>query len=328
MGSQKAIAALLVLSMAASQHVFACDDVPKINAPDRSWVQNGVTIYGILRTGELFKTSFNSNKIIILTDHHFSGGTDIHVSPNRRYILYNGWQGDTHSPYYLYDIKVQKETALPEAEKGGFFPTFSPQSDRILLEDLYRGENELFLFEIATSHMVLVPYPDSIGVNAPRYIKGEWSQDGQHLFVLTGINDDGYYNYNLSTHRYAKIDGRYTEHNGPEFIENGHVIETYHEKCTIQSTCFYWDLKSTSEKMLAKLGTDHSLVIDAGNGKTMLVEEGSYSQCFGESIRLQSWLGNDQFLIYEMHGVPYIYGITDRKKSVLFDPRVVDQYFW
>jgi len=314
--------------MAVSQHVFACNDEPIITAPDRSWVQSDVTIYGVLQTGQLFKTSFNSNKVLILTDHHFNGDLDVHVSQDKRYVLYNGSQRDTKSPYYLYDIKLQKESVLPEPKIGDFFPTFSPESDMILLENLYRGKNELYLFDIATSNLEPVPYPDSIDVNAPHYINGKWSQDGQNLYIETGITDAGYYDYKISTHSYTMIDGRYIDGRGTEFIENGQVIETYDDGCTMQSNCSYPNLKSPSGKMTAKLGANHALVIDTGNSEKELVVNGSYSQCFGESIRLYSWLGNDQYLIYELDGIPYIYGVTEKRKSVLFDPRVVEDYFW
>ncbi|HEY1773604.1 MAG TPA: hypothetical protein VGH91_10480 [Gammaproteobacteria bacterium] len=110
-------------------------------------------------------------------------------------------------------------------------------------------------------------------------------------------------------------------------MQDGKRLSLFDGGC-FTSHCFYDDLESPDGTHHASIDEkSHDLVLDTKGQKPHIREKGEYSFCEGQSTRLATWLGIT-YLVYTVHGVPYIYDVVTGKKSVLFDPVQVESYYW
>lgn len=97
----------------------------------------------------------------------------------------------------------------------------------------------------------------------------------------------------------------------------------------MQSKCSDWSLKSPDGSLVASVhyDKDHGLWVTGQDTKPTLIDKGGYDECEGNWIRLQGWLDN-RYLVFGLHEVSYIYDLDSGRRSTLFDPRSVEDFFW
>ena len=328
--AQTLFVALTVTSLSA----LACGQVEKLGTADRSWVQSDVMLYGFMGKGQFFKTKFGSNKVDVITAHQFDDAPEVIVSPDRRYVAYWGGLGDGQSPTYLYDLKLNTERTIPQPDGHNARPAFSPNSDMLLLDVTNAKLMKLYLFDIASAQVMEVPYPEDAGDDPSPYFTGFWSLDGKSIYVAAkvGKKDPDFYRYDVTSGKYTAIAGHFINDSRIAiFIENGQEIKTLDlfGPCEVQSMCGDWSIKSPDGTMVASVNyaKDHGLWVTGKDAKPILVDKGGYDVCEGDWVHLHGWLDN-RYLIYGLHEVPYIYDLKSGKKSILFDRRTVEYYFW
>lgn len=325
---------LFVALFATSLSALACGQDEKIGPANRSWVHSDVTLYGFMSKGQFFKTKFGSDKVEVITAHQFDDAPEVTVSPDKRYVAYWGHLSDGRTPTYLYDLKLNSERTLPRPDGHDAWPVFSPNSDMLLL-DLDNAEGmKLFLFDIASAQIKEIPFPQEATGDPRPYFIGFWSMDGKSIYVAAAVGkkDPNYYRYDVASANYTAISGHLVNNGGiAVFAENGQEIQTYDlfGPCAVQSKCGDWSLKSPDGTMVASVNyaKDHGLWVTGKDAKPILIDKGGYDFCEGDWAHPQGWLDN-RYLIYRLHEVPYIYELDSGKKSILFDPRSVKDYFW
>jgi len=65
------------------------------------------------------------------------------------------------------------------------------------------------------------------------------------------------------------------------------------------------------------IDNEFNLLLTTPEGKKVLIDKGEYNQCEGVTIRVLSWLENGKYLIYQVHGTTYIFGVEENRKSIL-----------
>lgn len=318
----------------ASLSALACGQSEKFGPSNRSWVHSNVTLYGFRGKGEFFKTKFGSDKIEVITDHKFNDAPEVRVSPDKHYVVYWGNLADGQSHSYIYDLKLNTERTLPRPGGYDAWPAFSPNSNMLLLDTDNAKTMKLYLFDIASSQVKEIPFPEHATGDPNPYFVGFWSMDGKSIYVAfaVGKKQPNYYRYDVASKKYTKISGHLVNDGRiAVFIENGQEIKTYDlfGPCIVQSRCGDWSIKSPNGKLVASVdyAKDHGLWVRGDNVKPILVDIGGYDFCEGDWVHPQGWLDN-RYLVYRLHNVPYIYDLISRKKSILFDPRSVEDYFW
>lgn len=325
---------LFVALFATSLSALACGSNPKFGPADRSWVRSQVTIYGFEGKGQFFKTNLGSNKTEIITSHKFDDAPEVIVSPDKRYVTYWGHLGDGQSPTYLYDLKLHTERTLPRPDGDDAWPVFSPNSDMLLLDVNDSKVMKLFLFDIASSQIKELPFPGGPIDDPSPYFTGFWSMDGKSIYVAAGVRkkDPDYYRYDIASAKYVAISGHLVNDGRiAVFAENGQEIKTYDlfGPCAVQSKCGDWSLQSPDGTLVASVDyeKDHGLWVTGKGTKPLLIEKGGYDQCEGDWVHPQGWI-DESYLVYRLHSTPYIYDLNTGKRSILFDPRKVRDYFW
>jgi hypothetical protein len=327
--------ALLVAFLVTSISAMACGQDEKLGPADRSWVNSNVMLYGFRGNGQFFKTKFGSNKIEVIITHHFDEAPEVIVSPDKHYVVYWGHTSDWQDLSYIYNLKLNSERTLPRPDSYDAWPAFSPNSNMLLLYVDNAKVMKLFLFDIASSQLKEIPFPLSATGDPHSYFTGFWSMDGKSIYVAAAVGkkmDLNYYRYDIASAKYTRISGHQVNDGRiVVFIENGLAIKTYglDGPCVVQSKCGYWGLKSPNRKLVASVhyATDHGLWVTGKGVKPILVSKGGYDFCEGEWVSLQGWV-NNRYLVYSLHQVPYIYDLSNGKKSILFEPRSVEDYFW
>lgn len=325
---------LVVALFATCLSALACGQEDKFSPADRSWVQSDVMVYGFMGKGQFFKTRFGSNKTEVITDHKFDDAPEVTVSPDKRYVAYWGNLGDGRSPTYLYDLKLNSEQTLPRPGGYDAWPSFSPNSDMLLLDVNNAQVMKLFLFDITSAQITEIPFPEDAAGDPSPYFVGFWSIDGKSIYVAAAVRkkDPNYYRYDIASKKYTTISGHLINTGQiAVFVENGQEINTYDlfGPCVAQSKCGDWTLKSPDGTLVASVdyAKDHGLWVTGKDAKPRLIDKGGYDVCEGDWAHPQGWLGN-RYLVYRLHEVPYIYDLNTGKKSILFDPRSVEYYFW
>ncbi len=327
-------------------NAFACGDAAKQQEDDRSWVKSEKIIY-LGKDGKIFEAKFNSQKLILLADHGFEYISDFMLSPDTRFIYYNGKIPNAGFVNYLYNTQSGADIKLPDNIFDG--TEFSPDSNYLLWSNGYelkrtgyglRSNGYELSFELLDSinaHTELFSFPSEVRkLDRPR-TDAKWGRDGENIYLSAyDRKNEDYYRFNLKSRKFTKISGRVQQfhdykhpaNDGVHYIENGKEILIYKSPC-LQSLCSGQGKAERGET--AFIDKHNTLIVKTADGKVITIDHGTdHSQekpdqpiptCGGVSIRMLSWLENGRYLIYQLGETTYIYGIKEHRKAELFNRR-------
>lgn len=78
----------------------------------------------------------------------------------------------------------------------------------------------------------------------------------------------------------------------------------------------------------AVINSDYELIVKTPDGHEEAVDQGEYNNCEGVTIGIRSWVENGKYLVYQVHGETFVYGLLERKKAVLFDSHDIQFFGW
>ena len=319
---------ILGISLLLPGYALACDDAPKFNKGDRTWIKTDLTVYGLSKKGQLFEMQLPSGKTQVLATHPFSSARYLGISPDRRYVVYQGEVGGDDGPYYLYDIKSKTDRVVPDSAEDSYRPVFSPSSGKMLR---YTSSAAL-MTDVTSLESDAISLPPGFSDPMSWLLEADWSQAGDAVYLTvatrksmsTAAYDLSGYAYDLKTRQYTQIDVH-----EQDYSRAGKELPTF-EQPRIQSQeggAGGADKTSPSGRWAASIQKDHSLVIKDSSGKSVLVDKGGDSFCEGEAAVPMAWLSDD-YLLFRLHDIPNVYGVKEGKKKVFFDPREVEFFFW
>jgi hypothetical protein len=314
--------------------IAGCDDKTREQAlHDRSWIKSDKTIY-IAEEGKILERRFNGEKMRLLADHGFGRVSHFELSRNGRFILYSGSHAGASN--YVYDTKTREDYRLPTTASA-INIRFSPDSERLVwvAGTTVRPAETFEIMNLMDHTLISVPYPEEARtLHDYRMTKPRWSLDGKEVYLATIAYPTGaYFRYSLQEKKISRIDGRYQPWNndghndgfGIHFIEEGKDLPFY------KPPCMQWRCVEGGRPMkgaAAIINSDYELVVKTPDGHEATVDQGEYNNCEGVTIGIRSWIENGKYLIYQVHGETFVYGVLEKKKAALFDSPGVEFFGW
>ena len=313
--------------------IAGCDEKAREQAlHDRSWIKSDKTIY-IVKDGKIFERRFNGEQMTLLADHEFGRVSDFELSRDGRFILYSGSYGG--ASHYVYDTKTREDYRLPT--KGFAFIRFSPDGERLawVAGTTVEPAETFEIMNLRDHSLISVPYPEEARtLHDYRMTEPRWRPDGKALYLATHAFPTGaYFRYDLQEKTISRIDGRFQPWNndgrnegyGIHLIEQGKEVPFYRPPC-MQWQCVEGGIPMTGAT--AVINSDYELIVKTPDGHEATVDQGEYNDCEGVTIGIRSWVENGKYLVYQVHGETFVYGLLERKKAVLFDSHDIECFGW
>ena len=284
---------------------------PNSQNHDRSWVKSDKPIFFATKH-KIFKTWFNSNERILLTDK-FNWGGAFKLSQDKNYLYYRGDTKEIESTSYLYNLRSGEEYELQILKNINEFE-FSPDSKKAVLiriNRIYKPTN-FFIMNLENKSFESVPYPKEVfSLNDFRGVEAKWSLDARYIYLrLIAYPIGGNFSYDTESKQITKIDEQYQ----------------YYEPLPLQSQSCFPDMSMGGAN--AVIDKDYNLNVTTQEGNTIFVDKGGYDDCEGVTICIKFWIENGKYLVYSNPShMRYIYGVEENKKAILFDSDVI-YYGW
>lgn len=335
-----------------------------VSITDLSWIKSELTIYGLDEKG-LYETRINSIQQKRLVKSDAAKKTSLMISPDGRYIFYSISDNEIYGKgikYYLFNTMTKSTREIknlpPNFGLGELrFVGFSPDSKHIAWQnngsfDDFQNDRirpELIIYSTATLKQKRLKFPAFFGRtgNAQNCFKSQWSVDSSAIYsnyMYTKYNcslpekDEHnliYFKANIISGSTAQVDGGYSFNRDGRFFKN-HYLEEGKEiqlsyPCSSRRNCglkygdHYVDGDSHAY-FEGQVDGDQNLFIRRGKEEPVKIETGHSSSCSGSDIRIVSWIENGKYLIYAYSGNSYIYGVEEKRRSLL--PQLTGTYNW
>jgi hypothetical protein len=332
---------LLLLSLPLAWLVLdfglvSCNDSSTSDiSDDVSWVKSDKIIYENA-AGKIYESRFNSKQRNLLTDHGFDYMSRFHASQNMRYIYYSGsMRGGKEDPpqdTFIYDTKLKQEIAIDNPHPRVDDTAFSPDSTMLARVFNIGIHESNFGFRRHGPYEIVINYLDQrkeVRYEIPgafmtkqgyRITDLKWSPDSTAIFLsVIAPPNDKFIKFTLLTKEFKAIQGRYQlstndmKDYGPHFYENGQELKFFRPFCP-QYLCDGQGAVQPGNS--AKIDYLNRLAVIVG-GHKKIIASGSYSFCYGNSIRIISWLENGSYLVFLRGGELLIYGVAENKIAKL-----------
>lgn len=325
---------LLFVFISTSAKCIACNDFlnKEVRNDSLGWVKSNIQIYATKKNGELIKTSFSSRNQEIVSEHNFVNQRYLVMSPDGRYIVYSASTNHlTGEILYLYDTITKNDQQIFTLPKNDIVELkFSPNSKKIALLNIKAPHRQeiskegIFLIDLPMLQKQFIPYPKNAKVPQQKVRSSElaWAADEKNIYIMFGSWGKfpiEYFKLNVINLTLSKIEGKPSTEffDNPIFIENGVEALTYKTEL-LQWQRGFQKLLYPEKKLSAFIDDKYILYIKSKNGIISKIAQGSYSQCQGITISIIAWIEAGKYLIYRINNNIYIYGLSEKKTSLLF----------
>jgi hypothetical protein len=318
----------------AANYQKCMENYPINLAGDLAWVNTNKIPYWHTSEGAIVQGSFSSDRTITLVASGVQGWPMVGVSPNGKYLIYS--TKDEEEDFVLYDVVGNKSRGFPlNSAYRSKVIGFSRDSS---LFSWYSSEKRaIIIADIETMNLRSFTWPDSQDkidlYGDMRYpVDARWSADGKFIFFdmlpphgnvvnfSTGKRD--YYNLNLESAKFTKIEGHHWRVNGREFISfSKRGVRVQLPPCDhSQWDCTDDDPSAHREPVI---DSQHFLIMPTADGKEVRTVNSYCGHKRWDFAKDPYWIEDGKYLIFAVNGKSYIYGVAEDKTALLSLPPVI-----
>ena len=321
------LGALLVGMGVPAMVQAACAGPDDLQSADcRNWIDSDQVLFAA-HEGKLFRMHFNSIRNDVLVDQGFKSLT-FWLSADTRYIGYVGYT-DAGFSAHVYDNADGSDHLLPVPDARLLRLEFSPDGRMLAWADSLRpdGRPTIAIMNLADRSIQSLRYPiDVHTLGDYRMTEVHWSLDSRQLLIGSVAYPQGdYYRLSLPSLAVAPIEGRFVPYSssgklseaGMHFSHDGHDLTYYRQPC-LQWQCSNQGQPAAGESV--HIDKNHMMTVTTTQGGEQVAARGGCEQCGDGSVRVLSWLEQGQYLVYELRGATYLYGVAEGRTAKLFDP--------